>query len=775
MILSLALAALQDPLAQGGWRVRVEGGTDDFYDADHLVQILDTPVFTRGEETLRASWAVLWIDRSELADTLGQSDARPLRPQDLRQEPGPPPLREEVAPFPNTLFDALGSSSFGAGLVREVYLEGPIEYYKGDERVAYAGAVYLDLIEGHGWIADVSLTLESELDGDPQKIKILTDWLRHSANGTLEADDSVVTTCDFDVPHLHLTTGELVLEPAPEDSESPWLVSLRKNAIHLFGLFKLPLPTKNRIPLDESGRPDYKFPQFGDSARFGSFVGTSFSRDLGRTGRRLNEFLGGDKKSFKADGSADVSYLGSRGLLVDLGLDSRSADRYWWDFQVAGIDDDGRDRGFVRVDRDDREDLRFWYRSRGRLEIDDSQWIDVVFSSQTDPGVQSEFYEREYLRFEERQSFVHWRRARGTTYLSATAKKNFDSFRTETEELPAVDWFQNREQVLAVFDQPVLYTGASTVGNLRRLEGDPEFDSTYADGLGERDVIRADTRHRLEMPIPLGFLGLRATPWTEVRGTAWDEGVDEDDSPARLAAIGGLRLATTFWRRGEQGLHELTPSVAYRNDIDVRQTDGTPVRFDRIEDPLEGRYLDLSLRSIYRDPDTYFDVEITATHADGLVDSSQDGWQPLEAFASLELDFNGRPITVFQEGRYDFDESQTNFSYTAVGWRPREDFGVEASHQRGIDQLGTGLFEAASIGAIWRWTPKWEFEAREQFSILEDGGLGSRFTIRRFGHDLVFDVEIEYRAGEGTSFSIGIDPVLTVEQSRLGLLKRWRR
>ena len=51
------------------------------------------------------------------------------------------------------------------------------------------------------------------LDGlvteDFDKIIVKADWLRHSADGSLRADRATVTTCTYDDPHLHVTTGDL--------------------------------------------------------------------------------------------------------------------------------------------------------------------------------------------------------------------------------------------------------------------------------------------------------------------------------------------------------------------------------------------------------------------------------------------------------------------------------------------------------------------------------------------------------------------------------------
>ena len=41
-------------------------------------------------------------------------------------------------------------------LVREAYFEGPVEILTGDDVVAHADAVYLDMASGHGWLANAT-------------------------------------------------------------------------------------------------------------------------------------------------------------------------------------------------------------------------------------------------------------------------------------------------------------------------------------------------------------------------------------------------------------------------------------------------------------------------------------------------------------------------------------------------------------------------------------------------------------------------------------------
>ena len=118
--------------------------------------------------------------------------------------------------------------------------------------------------------------------------------------------------------------------------------------------------------------------------------------------------------------------------------------------------------------------------------------------------------------------------------------------------------------------------------------------------------------------------------------------------------------------------------------------------------------------------------------------------------------------------RYDLENSRTTYSLLSFGTHFGAEWGVQFSHQRGLDVDRNPLFEVASVSGLYRWTEKWEFEGRQSFSLLEDQGLDTRFVVRRYGHDLVFEVESSVREGEGSSFGINVKPRFGYSPSRVG-------
>ncbi len=98
----------------------------------------------------------------------------------------------------------------------------------------------------------------------------------------------------------------------------------------------------------------------------------------------------------------------------------------------------------------------------------------------------------------------------------------------------------------------------------------------------------------------------------------------------------------------------------------------------------------------------------------------------------------------------------------------------ELGFHQGKDAAGAQLFEAASVGSRWRVSPKWELEARQTISLIDSDELASRLVLRRFTHDLILDLELSERLGEGgSSVSFSLSPVVGWSRDRLGVLDHW--
>jgi hypothetical protein len=207
--------------------------------------------------------------------------------------------------------------------------------------------------------------------------------------------------------------------------------------------------------------------------------------------------------------------------------------------------------------------------------------------------------------------------------------------------------------------------------------------------------------------------------------------------------------------------------------VDEREG-GIPVSFDEVELPLGGTFVEAGLRGRFRSADEsrHFDVDLRGTHASSLPADAvvSEGWSSFASYSRLSLQPFGVPFEIIHDGRYDFAAGDTLFSRLGTGFRPRSDLAFEFAHHRGLDLKRQTLYEAASVAALWTWSEKWEFEGQQTLSLRSNDRLGSKLTLRRYGHDLVFEIESSYREGEGASIGVSLRPLFSWDRPRVGFL-----
>ena len=621
-----------------------------------------------------------------------------------------------------------------------------------------------------------------------ESLRVKAEWIRHSEDGSLRAEDATVTSCNHDVPHYVIEVSNLRMTPIEDPkSDNLYQISLKKNSLRFTNGFRIPLPTTG-IESDEEGQLDlrtltigsFRVPNvtFGSSNKFGPTVGTNFSRSFGRIGSALSEsterMLKLETDSIRGSWNYNATWFGSRGLMLGLGFDMSDNEKFFLQAQADGIPDRRRDRGLVRVDRDDRSTFRGWYRARGRYYIDDEEWIDLRFTHQTDAGVQAEFFEREFIAFEERETFLHWRKAKDQFFYAATVEAEPSAHLTEVQDLPAVMIQRGRTPIGMLGKTPLLYSATGDFDYLRRHSGSQEVG--FNDGFSGPTVARFDTKHRFEAPMSVGETDVKMTPFIEGRGTAWNQSQTGQDDPLRAALTGGGEFSLALWKRASGGrIHTLAPKLGSRVTMGVDESGGQPIFFDEVENPVQGHFIDGGIRSIWRGPDLnrYVDLDVTMTHASD-VPADVNGWTA-RTYALIRNYLFEMPAALIHDARYDLDDSRTDYSRTFFGLKPWERLEIGTGYNSGRANqaavLDERLYETASISARFQATPKWDLEFRQVFNLRGVEDLETSFLIRRFGHDALFELEIRQRAGEGTGFSIGVRPRIGWKRSSLGLFR----
>ncbi len=777
---------------------------EPLYDGNSRVEVVREIRYfdKRKQRETRASWAVLWLDEQRLENlVLGLWPDAAAGRIEIPESPSRPAVKRNPL-----LSGPLDAKAFD--WVREAYLEGNIEVVDEGRPVVRADGMYVNFVDSHAWLRDCEITAKLPLRAAADHVKLRADWLRLAADGSVQADHAVATTCEFEEPHYEITLGSLHMKPRPTDRASKAIkqgsgefadetegyeVRSTNNSLRFGKGPHLPLGpvtflTDGKFNVDPESVAFLGIPLLviGNSARYGLFIGASFALPLGWVSKQVIKVLGTEKVPYKQRSVGHVKYLNLRGLL--LGVTNRVEQPGLFKLQtdLSFIYDTGSDHGLVRVPTDDRESLRAWLLMKGRRLLGNGEWIDINLTKQSDAGVQSEFFQSDFLRWEERETYLHWRKARGLDYSRATIETELDDWRTEVIEEPSFGYTRGRGPVTRWWHRDLIYSSDSSLSHLRRVEGDPLYEAPFPDGFGDQEVLRVDSTHRWELPVPLGILDARLVPFVEARGTFWDRGAASSEAPGRVALLAGAEAATTFWRlMGDGDLHSLTPSLGVHGDVDVEESGPQPAQFDSVEDPLSGKFAEVGLRSRWvkasrlgevQAEERWLDIEVREAYAGDLDDGREPGWQPLRVNAQWQSKFADIPFGVIHDARYDVEDRDTIYSRTMLGVRPVQPLDVETGFQSAQDLSGARLYSAWSLAARYRYSDKWTFEGGETISSLSGSQLSSDFTLRRVGHDFIFELSYSFVAGEGGgSIGFSLIPMLAYRERGFGQLSRWQR
>lgn len=780
----------------GGWHLTYAALAPHDVDGETVVTLVAPHYSGQGEQVAQANFTGLWIH----ADTWRRRGHELLgsEPRGLEEEPAeresvaaPPPRKDLV----QNVFTSLMSDGELQELIKAAHIEGSLEVTEHERTVARASEAWIDLERQHGWLRDATLVARMDLSrGDRQDpVRVRAKEVVTRGDGSLRAQNATLTTSTHEVPGYLIRTGELILMPR---EDGMWSFSAKPNRIKFRSGISLPLPPLGSLVLDDTG----DFVGFetadgevrtienltiGDTARGGTTVGGKFSYPIGRLGKRISQLFGFDGSVVRGDWSTEASYLSDRGVLVGTGLELRerkgkgTPDEFWFNLYMRGIVDGGDDLGLLRVDEVDRDDLRSWINGRGRYPFGPKEWLELQFSTQSDPGVQAEFYEREYLVWEQRENDIFYRKASGASYFSARVEGRIDSYRTEVEELPAAGFYGGETPIAKLGSVPLLWGKSLDVAYLRRQQGNLEFEDPFFDTFGqpdphgEREVLRAATEQRLSAPIKTGLADIVATPWLAGQFVAWDEGIDEQDAPHRATLLGGVDLATVLMKRTQAGyLHTLSPTLHVRGDLAHEEEDGLPVRFDALEDSPEGDEVGVGLRALWSHADNpnTLDVAVRALQVrDRGVRPDQD---QIELLGSYYTEALGRPFGLLSDLRLDPADGDTIYGRSTIAYAPTDDWILELSHRRGRGVDGLGLFETASFDTRYRLDEKWELQLGQDVNMIGSGTLRSEAIIRRYGADFLFELQVLHRAGEGSTVRVNFAPLFAWKRRPLGILEQ---
>lgn len=743
-------------------------------------------------ETARADHVAIWLHPSRWRAMLHERLwGAPLELEYQEPVTASDPVALQETKLVNNTFQRLARGELSS-FVRAIHLSGNIESEKEGVQRARAQEVYLDLENRKGWLKDAELGFEIEVGGRTQRLRAFSARLDSLPSGGLVASNATLTACDHEVPHYVIETSDLRLEPRPDGR---WKFGVRGNRLVFPGGFGLPLPGIGSVVLDETGSFEGIENDEGEvhtiqnvflssTARFGTALGTAGATDIGSTGSGVAGVFGFDPKSVAGKWKYEGAWLGSRGPLLGLGLLLRetvrtkgSSEAYWLNLWARGAHDGGEDRGVVRVDAGETKPTRLWLNVRGRYPFDDRQWLDVVVNYQTDPGIQAEFYEREYLAYEERDTYLHWRKARDGHYFSGRLGIQGNSFQAAVLDSPTLGFYRGAAEIANLFGHSLLYSSSVDAAFLRRRAGDARFEAPFLgldgnpDGLGDRDVVRVDTRHGLALPVALGSSGLEVVPSLDVQATSWDRSATDTQTVGRSGAFAGLEIGGSWARISDTSATSLAPYVAHTEELLIDEDPGQVVLFDTLDQPIGGSRSRAGIRMRWTRPRSGDDADVSL----GIerLHGADNGQAQLDTghfLARLGTTAFGMPVGIHHDGRYLLDESQTVYSKTTFAIKPWKAIEFQLSHDRGLGTDLATLYEAITYRGRISLDNKWEVDVLAQEAVFGTGTLRTEILLRRLGHDFVFEVGFFHREGEGSGVKVNLAPLLGWTRPRVSIL-----
>ncbi len=658
----------------------------------------------------------------------------------------------------------------GSGGLLALYAEGRVHVERpgfgpGQIDTLDASSLFYETATGRGVMHRATARLRTTLRGSPVPILFRADRMRIETDGTLSAQDAVITTCDFDVPHYRLVLGSASVRPGDGAFDL-------EGATLLVGQDPLlPLPHMSFAGREGEERLPLRSVALGGSSRWGPRVETQWetSHTLSLGGRTLvskeaSTLLWGlDRGPYAGTEAVWTWGDGAHGLV-----------------RLDGLVDSGADRGLL-VETDGTESTaRGRLLSRARIPLGHRSRLDVTLNAASDAAYLNQFHGHESKTDDLPGTEVRLRTERGPLVATLAASPRLNDFEGQaafalgieqtdglTERLP--------EANLAWMPQaagPVTLAGRVSAGSYRlhRGAGDP---------LDRRQVDRLDSRAEVRWPMGLG--PVRAIPFASAGWTGYSQGLDPaDTSLGRYDGLVGLRLTSRATRSYGRWLHVMDPGASLGDRYAVSIAGGLLIPVDEVEGLVEEQRLDLALRNrLFRTGKEgltpVLDLDIrTAWLPDGQLDSllhpdPSRRWDPLRTDLTWERTMPGLGHTRIRlEADWDLNTAEGAWFESALEWAGGRTW--EGMVGYSTARPGPGFpadYRALTAGFLVHAGPQWDLMALESFDLGESTPLAHTVRLVKHLHDAVLEFDFSFDAGQDdTRVSVNIIPLFLYDHAR---------
>ena len=780
LALCLVLAQAQEPQPSAtegpsGSQLQTRS-IDSAEEGDAMVYRIAELTFESPEIMVRADRVTIWFDAAAYRQRLGLEEV----PGTQTPDPPAPPLAPS-ADTP-TLFAGLWSrrvlSALGLpeddALIREIRLEGHVEIIGGDlqlrcdrlqdfpaEGRSRASLVVLDLPPGSGGPNGWPLRLSAET-------------VEEHPDGTLLADQAIITTCLDRPPHYGVFFDSLTAEPQG-DGDFVWHPS--GGWLQLGGYPFLPVPT----------------PDFSPGSNFLGFRGVVFSSSR-RLGNAISPKFGGRTESVDKQSSIDwtlqPSFSSDRGWPLELSVVTETPN-YHGTLDLFYLHDEGVDRHSLRRTLGRDSDTRSRLRWDNRWFLDSRWWLDLNLALTSDALVDPEFFQQDWLQNDDAQSDLFLRRRGDNSFFSAHAIYRLDEVgftpiegfgaapapaQQSLDLLPVLAYDAFSTSLLdlptgilgdATGESPLNFSWGAEVGQFRLRDrdlvaaGSGAFTSTPS-------IARTRGRFWSEVAVPLDQGGVFLRPGVRIEGAVWEDDTPLAEQDEHLYTEGFLETGVVLEKRFDDGWrHLVLPQLRFRSRTANRSAAGPLLDFDGNDLLNEGEVLEFSLRQFFYAPQEdspWLDVNLLLpwyTDASELLESPitpvprgrQDaGIGPAE----LRVTWTPGSYTEALNGirwdarlRHDFERAETEEIFTRVMVRPSSSLYYGADYYE-ANRTSNDVAIGSLFGGV-RFSEEWAMGFRQSENFDGAAGLRSAWAAQHYSHDFLF--EFGYQRSQATGES----------------------
>ena len=744
---------------------RFRGVTSALFEPDP-----EDPAERRQVLDLRAEMLELRLDRLGYRALSGDRAAMEEWMQRI-PAPAPTPAGPLSSLWSDRLMGALGLPQQSVSLLRSAVMTGDVQLHTPELRLRCDQLVY-QVAEGWTRLDQADLMLPHGYGPNGWPLRMIAADIAEFPDGSLEARDAALSTCDAHEPHYALIVDSLRGTPDGDaylwEPEGGWL--------SILGHRLTPLPT----------------PSFGDSE--GDSLLSLHQVKLGsnkRDGQSIELDLRGGH-SFDEDTRASwrllPGYRSRRGLPLGAQLGLRTPNyRGSWD--LFFLDDNGPDRHrYSRlVSRDG--DSRYRGRLLNRFDLSERWRLDLDLALTSDALVDPEFFEQQWREQEDALSELYLRYDGGDSFFDLRAEARLD----EVGYVPLEGFgppgsrspqFVESLPVLRWQAYPSTLVGLPA-GPLGGVDGELPLNLSYGAELGRfrlrdrelfgpggvaafrrspavsRDRLRAWTE--LSLPVHLGGVFLR--PGARFQGIAYDADLSGRDSADRSLAEGFVEVGALLLKDWEHGWqHRVLPLARYRKLSVNGDRPGRLVQFDQWDGYQSGEALELALRQEWIAPGggKWADIELRLPYStdpnEPLLDpvfparrpgEAASAWGPAELRATWTPGVYGKTlegVRVETRLRQDLHTAELVEQFARL---------IAAPHERVQYGLAfrkvEGVVSQVEATMNWRVSDDWGLRLRQPYNFRPGASKRSEMSLLRYGHDFVFEFGLQRDQASGNS------------------------